>query len=1061
MGKTQDKNGLLGWFASNHVAANLLMLVIIAGGIFTIFGIKMEIFPEFSLDTISVTVPYLGATPEDAEKGVCLRVEEAVAGIDGVKRVTSYAFEGGVTTFIEIDEYADTQKALDDVKAEIGRIITFPEQTEKPVITEMRIRHSVISIAVYGDVSEKTLRVIASGMRDDLTAFEDITYVTVSGIRAYEISIEVSEQALRRYGLTLGQVANIISNSSLDVPGGSVKTSGGEILVRTKGQKYYGPEFEKIVVLSQEDGTMIKLGDIANVVDGFTDDAMHSDFDGKRAAFINVSRMGDQSALNIADIVKKYVADKKETLPAGVSLALWNNQAKILRSRLNLLKRNAYYGLFLVFLFLTLFLNVRLAFWVTLGIPISFLGAFWLMPVFGISINMFSLFAFIVSLGLVVDDAIVIGENIYAYRGQGLDRLEAAVKGAREMAMPVILAVLTTGFAFIPLAYTKGVMGKILWALPVIVISVLGFSLVEALLILPAHLSSKQRVKSLKLLDYINKLSSWTEKHLKHFVFGRFARMVEMAVKWRYLTLSIGIVLFLITVSFVMGGYLKFTFFDPVEADNILAELEMPIGTPVEETQKVIERIEQKASQVINEYNKQFESKGSLLKHVSSTVGSQPMKSQGQGPMQGITVGGGQSHLGEVNIELVGAEKRGDVSTAEMKNRWRELVGEIPGVSSLQFISEIASVGKAVNVELSHDTFEVLLPASEELKSILREYAGVRDIADSFERGKLELELSLTDVGRASGLTLSDLARQVRGAFYGHEAQRIQRGRDDVRVMVRYPKAERRRLSDIENMRIRFSDGTAIPFETVAKVNYGRGYSAIKRVDRRRVINVTADVDATVANAGDINDDLMANTLPKLMDKYPGLGYRFSGERRERNESLGSLKTNFVLAMLAIYGLLAMQFRSYAQPLIVMSAIPFGIVGAVWGHVLMGFVFMTKFNLSILSMFGIVALSGVVVNDSLIMINLINKERQRGVKLRDVVRDCATRRFRPIILTSLTTFLGLTPMLLERSLQARFLIPMAISLGFGVLFATLITLLLVPSLYMMLEDAKRRFTDSE
>lgn len=1045
----KERKGILAWFAANHVAANILMVLIMAAGLLAIFSARMEVFPELSFDMINVTVPYRGASPADVEEGVCLRVEEAIAGVDGIKRITSTAGEGAGSILIEVEEYADAKEVLDDIKAQIDTITTFPQETEKPIITELKTRHKVISAVVSGDVSEKTLKKLADEIRDDLTAMDNISQVSVSGVRPYEISIEVSEENLRRYNLSFEKVSRAVSNSSLDIPAGSVKTSGGEILVRTKGQRYYGPEFENIIVLTRNDGTKVRLSDIAKIKDDFEDVDLYAKFDGKRAAFIQVSRMGDQGALDIAKTVKKYIEDKKNYLPEGISIALWQDGSEILKSRMNLLKRNAGIGLVLVFLCLTLFLNLRLAFWTAVGIPISFLGAFWLMPFFDVSINMMSLFAFIMSLGLVVDDAIVVGENIFVYRQRGMDRTAAAIKGVKEMCMPVVLAVLTTMFAFLPLAYTAGIMGKFLRVLPIVVISVLGFSLIEALLILPAHLSSGRFSKKSIVVRFTDKINYWTGKGLSWFVNGPFARFVTRAVKWRYATLAAGVAIFMLIVGFIAGGYIKFVFFDSVEADNMIATLTMPQGTPVEQTRRVIERVEAGALQVIDEFDDKRQGKPSLMKHISTTIGAHPAAARG-GPGHSDSTSVTASHLAEVNLELLSSEQR-DVSSNEMKNRWRSVVGEIPGVSSLTFMSEIMSTGDAINVELSHQNYTVLLQAVDQLKLLLKPYDGVSDISDSFETGKAELKMKLKDTGRTLGLTLSDLARQVRQGFYGDEAQRIQRGRDDIRVMVRYPENERKSLADVENMRIRLPDGTEIPFKTVAEVQYGRGYATIRRIDRSRVVSVSADVDEAVANAGEINKDLFQNVLPRLGQQYPGLQHRFAGEERERNESLGSLKINFIIAMMAIYGLLAVLFRSYSQPLIVMSAIPFGIVGATIGHLIMGF------NLSILSMFGIVALSGVVVNDSLIMIDLINRERKSGIELAQVLRDCATRRFRPIMLTTLTTFCGLLPMIAEKSLQARFLVPMAISLAFGVMFATCITLLLVPSLYMILEDVKTRF----
>ena len=1056
MNDLKGKKGLLGWFASNHVAANLLMLLIISAGLLTIFTIKVEFFPEMDLDMITITVPYLGASPSDVEEGVVMRVEEAIAAIDGIKRLTSTAAEGAGMIIVEVEEYADSREVLDDIKAEVDRIITFPEETEKAIIADVTTRYEVITIVLYGNVSEKTLKKLADQIRDDLTALENISQVDVAGVRPYEISIEVSEKTLRRYGLSFDEVSRAVRESSLDIPAGSVKTTGGEILVRTEGQKYYGREFEKIIVLTRNDGTKIRLADIATVKDDFADVDLYGRFDGKRAAAVRVYRVGEQGALDVADTVRNYVEQKRSSLPEGVSMTSWEDTSVVLRSRIGLLTRNAYLGLVLVFICLTLFLNIRLAFWTTMGIPISFLGAFWLMPTFDVSLNMISLFAFIMSLGLVVDDAIVVGENIFAYMRQGMSRTEAAIKGVKEMAAPVTMAVLTTVFAFLPLLYIIGIMGKFLRVIPIVVISVLMVSLVEALLILPAHLAGGVFSKRIKLLDKIDKIQNWTERRLEAFVNGPFASFVIWVVKWRYATLAIGCAIFIMTVGYILGGYIKVVFFDPIEAENMIATITMPQGTPVSQTQQVAERIEWAVEQVRREFDANRQGKPSIVKHIVTTIGDQP-GAQAAGHMgHGVFTSG--AHLAEVNVELLSSEERDSSteSSTKMKNRWREVVGEIPGVSSLKFFSEFMSTGEPINVELSHENYDVLLLAVERLKSILREYAGVSDITDSFEPGKAELKMELKDTGRTLGLTLSDLARQVRQGFYGEEAQRIQRGRDDIRVMVRYPEEERKSLADIENMRIRLLDGTEIPFKTIAKVKYGRGYSTIRRSDRRRVVNVTADVDVAVANASEINKDLDRNALPNLRREYPGLQYRFAGEERERSESFSSLYVTFPLAMMAIYGLLAVQFRSYTQPIIVMSAIPFGIVGAVIGHVLMGFVFMTKFNLGLLSMFGIVALSGVVVNDSLILIDLINRERKSGVGLSQVVRDCATRRFRPIMLTTLTTFFGLAPMMLERSLQARFLIPMAISLAFGVMFATLITLLLVPSLYMILEDIKSR-----
>ena len=1048
--QTEKSKGVLAWFAKNHVASNLLMILILAAGIMTVFTIKVEFFPEMSLDMITITVPYLGASPAEVEEGVSLRVEEAVASVDGIKRMYSTSAEGASMVTLELEEYSDPSQVLDDVKAEVDRIITFPVETEKPIITEIKNRYEVLTIVLHGEASERTLKEMAENVKDDLTALPNISQVMVSGARPYEISIEVSEETLRKHSLSFDEVTRAVRGSSMDIPGGSVKTAGGEILVRTKGQMYTGSEFEEIVVMTRNDGTKLLLRDIAAVIDDFDDSDMISRFDGRPAVQIKVFRVGQQDALDVAKTIMKYVEEKGKSLPGDIELDIWQDQTELLRARMDLLFRNARLGLLLVFLCLTLFLHFRLAFWTTLGIPISFLGGFWLMPLFGVSLNMISLFAFILVLGIVVDDAIVVGENIFTYRERGMDPVKAAILGVKEMASPVVMAVLTTIFAFVPLLYISGIMGKILRVIPIVVILVLSISLVEALLILPAHLAGA-KLKTDKKGNPFSWFQQKIAKFLEWFIEAPFSTFALFVVRFRYVTLACSIAILMTVIGLMAGGVIKTVFIDSIEADNMVATLTMPQGTPADQTLKILKRIEDAAFQIRDEIDSERPGEPSIYRHLSSTIGDQPA-SQGGGPVRGLSIGTSSGHLGEVNIELLGAEKRGEISSNALSNRWREIVGEVAGVSSLTFMSEVRFAGDPVNVELSHRDFDKLLEASEELKNMLRDYNGVFDISDNFEPGKAEIKLSLTDAGRTLGLTLGDLARQTRQGFYGDEAQRIQRGKHDVRVMIRYPRGQRKSLADIENMRIRLPDNTEIPFLQVARVQYGRGYATIRRADQRRVVNVSADVDETAANADEINSDLMTTLLPELTSRYPELRWRFAGEQRERKESFSSLNTAFPLALLAIFGLLAVQFRSYIQPLIVMSAIPFGVVGAVLGHVILSKITGITYNVGFLSFFGIVALSGVVVNDSLIMVDLINRERQAGIDLHQIIRDSITRRFRPIMLTTMTTFCGLAPMMMEKSLQARFLIPMAISLAFGVLFATMITLLLVPSLYMILED---------
>lgn len=1043
-----NRSGLLAWFSANKVAANMLMIVILVGGVASMLRMRQEVFPEFDAGLITVRVPYLGASPEEVEEGVVLRLEEAIAGVEGIKRIRGVAAEGQGTVTAELEDYVDQRTILSDIEAAVSRIEAFPQETEEPIISEVSNRTQVMSIVLFGDVPERTLKELIEGMRDELTALPNISQVDISGVRRYEISIEVSEEALRRHQLTFEQVAAQVRRASLDLPGGSIETEGGEILLRTKGQRYRGGQFEDLTLITRNDGTVLRLGDVASVRDGFEDTDIVSFFDGKPAAVLKVYRVGEQDALEVAGIVKSYVEEQRDLLPAGVSIDIWFDQSHYLSERIDLLVRNAYIGLILVFICLTLFLNPKLAFWTTMGIPISFMGGFWLLPQFGLTINMISLFAFIVVLGIVVDDAIVVGENIFSYRQQGMDPVEAAVRGVREMATPVVVAILTTVVAFMPLLFTAGEIGKIVSVIPVVVIAVLIVSLVEALLILPAHLSGPRRQY---VPGPLSRIHSRVHAGLDWFIQHPYMRTVHWAVQWRYATVALGIALFAITVGIILGGHLKFVFFEDIDSDNVLAELTMPQGTPVDQTTIVVERIEAAAERVLKRLQSEHgEPEWSPFKHISTNVGSQPFRRLISGPTASnwTTVSESTAHLAEVNIELVSSENR-DIPAAQVESLWRQETGEIAGVSSLVFQSSFFSAGSAIDVEVSHPDFETTLQVSEQLKERLGDFQGVSDIEDSFLPGKQEIRLSVKDEGHTLELTLADLARQVRNAFYGAEAQRIQRGRDDIRVMVRYPESQRRSLSDIETMRVRLGDGTEVPFRAVAQVAVGRGYAQLDRTDRRRIIRVTADVDETLPgiSANAINRDIEIAVLPELQEQYPGLLFRFGGQQAEQAESMASLGKNLLIALLGIFALLAVQFRSYTQPAIVMSAIPFGLIGAVAGHLIMGL------NLSFLSFFGIVALTGVVVNDSLIMIDLINRRRTESQEpVEKIIMESGMRRFRPILLTTLTTFLGLTPMLLETSLQARFLIPMAVSLAFGVMFATIITLILVPALYMILLD---------
>ena len=1033
--------GAIEWFARNGVAANLMMVFIMMSGIIAVTTVREELMPEIELDRISIQVPYLGAAPEEVEEAVTIRIEEAIQGLDGIKQIQSTAAEGMGTVIVELELGADARKVVDEVKSSVDAITTFPVEAEKPIIRELTSRMQVADIAIFGDVDLFTLKATAERVRDELTAIPGITQVDIVSAPPYEISIEVSEVALRRHGLTFDQIADAVRRSSLDMPGGSVRTEGGEILLRTLGQAYRGEEYENLVVWTRADGSRLRVGDVATVVDGFAETDQFARFDRTPTMMVSVFRTGDQSAIELGEMTHAYIDEAQTRLPDGLSLTIWQDSAEALSGQLALMLRTGATGFVLVFIALALFLDLRLALWVSLGIPISFLGAIALMPSLDVSINVMSLFAFVTVLGIVVDDAIIVGENIFRHQEEHGEGLRGSIEGAQEIAKPVIFAVLTTVAAFTPLLFVPGMMGKIFRVIPLIVIPCLLFSLIESLGILPAHLS---HLKKRGTPGVWGRFQGLFANGLKLFIRRVYQPTLEFGLRWRYLTAAVGIATLILTGGMVLGGWTSFHFFPSIEADVMAASITLPQGTPASVTSAAVEKLEVGAARLrarlLEETGQDY------FRHVAASVGDQPMSSRGgpMGPMLSLAA----AHVGEVAVELAPSEMR--VYTSEQLGlMWRELTGSIPEAVDVDFTMSMMTPGDDIDVQLAGPNIDDLRAAADDVKRRLAEYAGVFEISDSFRAGKEEIQLSIRPAAQTLGLTLQDLGRQVRQAFYGEEAQRIQRGRDDVRVMVRYPRDDRRSLGDLENMRVRTPNGGEVPFSQVAVVESGRGFASIRRVDRNRAVNVTASVDAAVTSAGQVVSDLEARILPEVLASYPGVFYSFEGAQAEQVDAVAGLQLGFILALLMIFALLAVPLRSYVQPLIIMSAIPFGLVGAVWGHFIMGL------DVTMMSMFGLVALSGVVVNDSLIMVDFINRKRRLHLDIATAVREAGVNRFRPILLTSLTTFVGLVPLMLSKSFDAAFMVPMAVSLAFGVLFATFITLMLVPTAYLILDDFQR------
>jgi multidrug efflux pump subunit AcrB len=1039
----------IAWCAENHVAANLAMVVIIVAGLGTLPTLTQELIPSIELDTITVSVVYPGASPQEVESSITNRVEDELQGRAGIKRIRSSSAEGVSSVSAELMAGEDVRRRLDDIRAAIDSIDTFPEDAEEPVIQQLEIENRVLNVAISGSVEERTLKQVGQRIRDEIAALPGVSDVQLQMARPYEIAIEVSEAALQRYDLRFDDVVQAVRRSSLDLPGGSVKTDSGEILLRAKGQAYQGHDFEQIALVSRRDGTRLSLGDVASVVDGFEESDQQVRFDGEPALLVQVLRQGNQKSLTISNTVHAYIEKARPRLPAGISLTIWQDDSSVLRSRLDTMTRNARGGFLLVVAILAMFLRLRLALWVSLGIPVSFLGAVALMPMLGLSINFITLLGFIIVLGIVVDDAIVVGENTHVEQSRTGDKLRGAVLGAQTLVIPVAFGVLTTIAAFTPLAFLPGPMGQMSRVLPMIVISCLVFSLIEAMLILPAHLGHGRKALDNQGSNRISKgwrrFQARVADGLAYVIENLYRPALERALEWRYLTVAVAVSLLLFTAGLLGGGWLKFVFTTPVEADFITADLTMAPGTPAHVTTRAIAKLEAACEAVRVEADAESEEgRPSVFTHVMTSIGDQPMQTRSQ-QMQG---GGGTryaSNVGEILAEVVGFRER-DISVSELTRRWREKAGDIPGVEELSFRASLITVGSPIEIELSGTDLGVLRRAASAVKTQLAGYPGVFDITDSFRGGKQELEYQILPSAEALGLSLEDLARQLRQGFYGAEAQSIQRGRDEVKVMVRYPEAERRSLGDVEQMRVRSADGTEVPFSSVARAELKTGFSTIRHVDGRRVVSVTADVDQAMANANEIVATLKASALDEALAPYHSVHYSFEGEQAEQREFMRAMAIGYAVTLLVIYTLLAVPLGSYMQPFIIMSAIPFGLVGAAWGHVLLGYDF------TMYSVLGLVALSGVVVNASLVLVDYVNRRIADGADIREAIRDAARARFRPILLTSLTTFAGLSPLMLETSMQARFMIPMAVSLAFGVLFASFITLFLVPCSYLLLED---------
>ncbi|HSI65433.1 MAG TPA: efflux RND transporter permease subunit [Candidatus Saccharimonadia bacterium] len=1043
---------MISWFARNSVAANLLMVAVIVAGGWTLWAgkIPLEVFPEIPSRIVNISVPYPASDPEEVEEMIVIKIEEAIQTVAGIKNINSLASSSGANISVEVEEGLDPRQVLEDIKIRTDAIPEFPEEAEKPVIQVDDERRSVITVVIAADMGERDLRRLGEQVRDELAAQPGISYVSLAGSRPLEIAIEVSEETLRKYGLTLESISAAIRNAAIDLPAGVVRTEAGDVSIRTKGRAYTGEDYAKVVVLTRPDGTKLTLGEIAKIEDGFNENLLYARLNGKRCVVVNVMREGNQNAITIAENVKHYIEEARHRMPDGVDIEFWNDRAKIVSGRIDLLLNNAQSSLILVLLCIGLFLRLESVFWIVVGLPVSFLGAFALMPYFDITINISTLFGFILVLGIVVDDAIVISEHVDTLRRQGMNPLTAAIEGTKRMAVPITFGVLTTVMAFLPMVFQESDMSRMFTPIALVFIMVMLIALVETKIILPAHLAHPIRPLE-KVGHLLDPLHRGADRVLQGFVNRVYRPSLRFCLDHRYTVLAFSFGGLAILCGMFFSERIQYVRFPRIASERIEARLTMLEGTPFEVTDGHISRIYEIAEQMRKEY---VGPDGTpVIRHIIATTGTTRLTS-GSGS-------GGQAHIGEVNIETYGPEERTmKVNTVDMANEWRKRIGQIVGAEEVSFRSEIFRSGDPIDIQLTGTNPAELLELSSQIKEQLAKYPGVFDISDSLDTGRNEIQLRLKPEARQFGVTVSDLARQVRQAFYGNEVQRIQRGRNEIKVMLRYPRDERRSLATLETMRVRTAAGLEIPFMRVAEMKVGKGFSSIRRVNRQRALNITADVDKKTTNVVAIREDV-ARHLGEFMRSHPQVKWSFEGEARAEREGDQSTWVNALIVLFGLYALTAIPFKSYFLPIVVLVVIPFGVVGAVLGHLFHGF------PISMMSMLGMLAVSGVVVNDTLVLVDEINHRRQTDGVL-SAVREGGAARFRAIFLTQVTTFFGLVPLIFDgtwvakmapfffsqgaQSTHAQFLTPVSVAMGYGSLFATVICLYLVPMCYMALDD---------
>ena len=1062
-------NRIVRWAINNTPAINVMIVALLAAGTFSFYSMRREVFPEFELEVILVSVPYPGASPADCEKGVCQPVEEAVRALDGIKRLVSIAREGGGYVLIELESnVGNVQKVVSDVRSRVDRISNFPDSSERAEVEQITFRESAIRLAILGPKSdspdeELKLREVAEEVRSELLELDTISQANIQGAKQYQVDVELSESTLRKYNLTLSRVAQILRQRNIEIPGGQLRADGQEILLRGKNRREIGEEIKELPIITQSNGVVLRVEDIGEVQDYFDDSSNVNEVNGNPALVISIDRTSDEDLLQIADAVHEYADEKSKTLTAGYTLDVWGDTSVDVRDRMRMLRDNGIQGLLFVFILLALFLEFRLAFWVSLGIPICVMGAGIILLGTGQTLNMLSMFAFLMALGIVVDDAIVVGENIYAHRNMGKDFYKAAVDGTLEVLPSVTTAIFTTIVAFMPFFFVEGVMGKFIAVMPVAIIAMLVISLLEAGTALPCHLSEGEKEQEGEekpknvFMRYMSKASSVCGSGMDYFGDKVYLPCLRFLLKFPLMGVAVGIFLLLGTYSLYKVGFVRIDPFPQTDSNQIIAQVAFPDGTPARVSDAATRQIEKAArrvsQQVYNEENGIQMSSEELEKTLDSRTPKGPVKLTfrqvgeltQQGAM-GSTGGGTGSSVGQVFVELKDASGR-SLSSTEIINRWRAASGEIAGAERVLFDStSVGPGGKPIEFKLlaPGDKSEELFVAVEAAKKKLSGFAGVYDVRDDSTPGKTEFQIRVKERAQAMGLSEMDLADTIRNSYYGAEVMRLQRGRHEVKLMVRYPEDERTSLAQFNEILVRGTDGIERPITELADITVTQAYSEINRLNQQRSITITADLDSTEGNQFKISQSLKEHfASDEWNEEFANVAVNWEGQSQQTAESLNSLAVGCAAAMIIMYLLLVVEFRSYVQPLLIMAIIPFGAIGAAWGHLLMGL------EITLFSFFGLVALTGIVVNDSIVLVDFINARVRGGMNPQEALLQAGRRRLRPVFLTSMTTIGGLIPMLLETSFQAQFLVPMAASIAFGLALSTLLVLFQVPVFFRL------------